>query len=264
MAGKMARIHIPGVGEADIELDGGTPYSQDSVQKYPLGTLLRLSGRTFAYAKASGTQNPDVGSHIAAGQQVSFTTIAASADAGVLTLTLDVAATDGSAGDGVIAADALVGGYILVFPHSSNTFIRQIVGNTAVASGGGEMTVTLDSPTPAAVVVDVTHCECMASPYLNVVSGNYPKAAIVGVPTYPATTGKFFWLQTWGPCWVSPQAEVGEADHDLNVVFRHDGSIDEYDYSDTYVTKQQHAGFVLTHAPAGTQGAPFIMLQITP
>jgi hypothetical protein len=260
----MARIHIPGVGEADVELEGGTPYEQDTLQKYPLGTLLRMGGRTFAYAKASGTQNPDVGSHITAGQHVAYATIAASAAAGVSSLTLDVGGTDGAGGDGAIAANELVGGYILVFPHSSNTFIRQILSNTVVASGGGEMTVTLDSPTPVAVVVDVTHCECMASPYYNVISGNYPKAAIVGIPTYPATTGKYFWLQTWGPCWVSPQAEVGEADHDLNVVFRHDGSIDEYDYSDAYVTKQQHAGFVLTHAAAGTQGAPFIMLQITP
>ncbi len=264
MAGRKARIFIPGVGESDVELGGGTPYGQDTVQKYPLGTLLRLGGRTFAYAKASGTQNPDVGSHIAAGQHVSYTTIAASAAAGVTEVTVDIAATDGAAGNGVIAEDELVGGYLLVFPHSSNTFIRQIVGNTAVANGGGEMTVELDSPTPVAVVVDVTHCEAMSSPYLNVVSGNYPKAAIVGIPTYPATTGKFFWLQTWGPCWAAPQAEVGDADHDLNVVFRHDGSVDEYDYSDSYVTKQQQAGFVLTHASAGTQGAPFIMLQITP
>jgi hypothetical protein len=264
MPGTKARIFIPGVGESEVELGGGTPYAQDTTQKYPLGTTIRLNGRTFIYAKASGTQNPDVGSHIAAGQHMAYATVAASAAAGVTSITADFGATDGAAGDGVLAEDELVGGYLLVFPHSSNTFIRQIIGNTAVASGGGEVTIELDSPTPVAVVVDVSHCEAMASPYLNVISGNYPKAAIVGIPTYPATTGKYFWLQTWGPCWVSPQAEVGEADHDIQVVFRHDGSIDEHDYSDAYVTKEQHAGFVLTHAAAGTQGAPFIMLQITP
>ncbi len=260
MANKTARLFIPGVGESFVNIGGGTPYEQDTVQKYPFGTILSLGLQKFAYASANGTQNPDVGSHIAAGQHVSYATIAASAAAGVSSLTLDVAGTDGESGDGVIAANELVGGYILVFPHSSNTFMRQIVSNTAVSTG--EMTVTLDSPTPAAVVVDVSHCECMASPFRKVISGNYPKQAIVGIPTYPATTGKYFWLLVDGVGWASPQAEVGEADHDLQVVFRHDGSIDEHDYSDAYVTKQQHAGYVLTHAPAGTQGAPFVKFSI--
>jgi hypothetical protein len=262
MTAKKARIFIPGVGDTEALLEGGTPYSQDSVQKYPIGTIITMGLQTFAYSSANGTQNPDVGSHIAAGQHVSYATIAASAVAGVEQLTLDVAATDGEGGDGAIAKDELVGGFILVFPHSSNTFWRQITGNTAVAADGGEMTVTLDSPTPAAVVVDVTHCEAMASPFRKVVSGNYPQQAIVGIPTYPATTGKYFWLLVNGVAWASPQAEVGEAEHDLQVVFRHDGSIDEHDYSDAYVTKQQHAGFVLTHAPAGTQGAPFVKFGI--
>ena len=261
MAGKMARIFIPGVGESQIEIGGGTPYAQDDKQKYPFGSILELGLQKFAYASASGAQNPDVGSHIAAGQHVAYTTIAKSAEAGVEELTLDVQGTDGEGGDGAIAEDELVGGFIVVFPHSSNTFLRQIVGNTAT-TGAGEMTVKLDSPTPAAVVVDVTHCEAMASPFRKVVSGNKPRQAVVGIPTYPAADGKCFWLLVSGVGWAAPQAEVGEADHDLEVVFRHDGSLDEHDYSDAYTTKQQHAGFVLTHAAAGTQGAPFVKFSI--
>ncbi len=262
MAGKMARLHIPGVGESVIQVDGGTPYEQDTLQKYPLGTILQLGLQKYAYAKAYGTQNPDVASHLGCHQHMAYTTVAASAAAGVSTITADFGSGDGAASDGVLAANELVGGFIVVFPHSSNTFIRQIIGNTAVASGGGEVTITLDSPTPAAVVADVSHCEAMASPFLNVVSGNYPTRPCVGIPTYPATTGKYFWLLVEGISWVSPQAEVGVNDHNMEIVFRHDGSVDEADYSDAYTTKQQHAGFVLTRAAAGTQGAPFMKFKI--
>jgi len=72
------------------------------------------------------------------------------------------------------------------------------------------------------------------------------------------------WIQTWGPCWISPQAAVSVGNTNRQVVFRHDGSLDEHDYSDAYTTKAQHAGFVLANAAGATQGAAFIMLQICP
>lgn len=260
--GKMARIYIPGVGESIVSLEGGTPYNQDSVQKYPLGTIITLGLRKFAYAKAYGTLNPDLGAKVGSHQHMAYATVAASADAGVSSITADFGATDGAAHDGVLAEDELVGGFIVVFPHSSNTFVREIIGNTAVASSGGEVTITLDSPTPCAVVVDVTHCEAMASPFLNVHSGTEDTTPVVGIPTYPATTGKFCWLQVSGPGWAAPQAEVGTGSNDMQVVFRHDGSVDEHDYSDANVSKGQHAGFVLARAYGGSQGAPFTNFQI--
>ncbi len=262
MAGKKARIFIPGVGESEVEIGGGTPYGQDTVQKYPIGAILSLGLQKYAYAKASGTLNPDMGAKIGQHQHIAYTTVAASAAAGVSELTLDVAATDGVGHDGAIAADELVGGFIVVFPHSSNTFVRQIVGNTAIAAGGGEMTVTLDSPTPVAIVVDVTHCEAMASPFLNVKTDTSDATSVVGIPTYPATDGKYCWLLVSGVGWAAPQAEVGTGTNDQEVVFRHDGSLDEHDYSDANVTKGQHAGFVLTRAYGGTQGAPFVKFSI--
>jgi len=239
-------------------------YEASDHQNYVLGSRLQLGDRVFRYAKAGGTLNCDLLAVPGYEQLVAFTTIAANAVAGASSVVIDVAATDGPNGDGEIAANLLAGGYLVVFPGSNNSFVRGIVTNTAVPAGGGEMTLRLSEPIPVALTADTMHGECMASPYLDILTGNYPQRGKVGVPTVAATDGQFLWIQTWGPCWIAPQAEVGDEDHDQQVVARHDGSLDEHDYSDTYTTKAQHVGFVLTSAKGGGQGAPFIFLQIAP
>ena len=124
------------------------------------------------------------------------------------------------------------------------------------------MTLTLDDPIPVALVGDSDHAEAMASPYRNVQSGTGTTSSIVGIPTYPATMGKYTWLLTKGVGWVAPQAEVSVGNNVREVVFRHDGSLDEHDYSDANVAKAQHAGYALQNAAAGTQAAPFVMLDM--
>jgi len=135
---------------------------------------------------------------------------------------------------------------------------------THTVTGVGEMTLTLDKPLPVALVADDDHGECMASPYLDVRTGGGSTSSIVGVPTMVAKDGEFLWIQTWGPVWIAPQGEVSVGNNNRQVVFRHDGSIDEYDATDPYTVKAQHAGFVLQNAREGGQGAAFIMLQISP
>jgi hypothetical protein len=54
-------------------------------------------------------------------------------------------ATDGLAGDGAIAANELVGGYVVLGNGSSqHPQNRRIVANTVEAGGGGTITLTLD------------------------------------------------------------------------------------------------------------------------
>ncbi len=234
-----------------------------STQRYPLGTIMRKSdGREYVYAKAGATLNTDMGAKSYNTQHVAYTTIAESADAGDTSVVIDVAGTDGDAGDGAIAANELAGGYVVIFPHSSNTFVRGIVGNTVVASTGGECTLTLDDPIPVALVGDSDHGEAMASPYLDVRSGTGATSSIVGIPTVAATVGQFLWLLKRGIGWVAPQAEVSVGTNNREVVFRHDGSIDEHDYSDSNVAKGQHAGYVVQNAAGAGQGAPFVMFDI--
>jgi hypothetical protein len=265
MTAKMHRIHMPGVGEAMALIDGGTPYTIDTVQKYPLGTLIRMGGRTYAYAKASGTLNPAFGALVGSVQHIAQCAIETSAAAGVTELVLHTAVNDGAAHDGVIAADEMVGGYILVFPSgNADCFIRQITSNTVCLSGIGSLcTIGLDSPTPVAVVATTSVAEAMASPYLNVKSGTDALSSVVGIPTVAATTGKYCWLQTWGPCWAAPSSDAGTGNSVRQLIFGQNGSIDTHDHTGGNYSAQ-HAGFCLANAYGGGQGAPFFFLQITP
>lgn len=242
-------------------------YQVSTTQRYPIGFKYPVSNpldlRGFHYAKAGGTLNPDLGAKNALRQCVAYAAIAASAVAGAKLVALTVGVADGVNGDGNIGADELSGGYIVIFTHAGYTVNRMIVGNTAVV-GGGTMVVTIDRPLPCPLTAATMHGECMANPYLNVQTSIDNTMSVVGMPTMPATVGQYLWLQTWGPVWIAPQAEVSVGNNNRRVVFRHDGSIDEDDGTDANVSKAQIAGFVMANAPGGTQGAPFIFLQITP
>jgi hypothetical protein len=243
-------------------MGGGTPYQADDLQKYPLGTMLRMGGRTYAYAKSSGTQIPDVGSQVGDCQQVPNCAVQANYAAGVSVITITAAATAGKAHNGVIAADELVGGYVVVFPASTNhAFIRQIIANSVcIISQANTLSLTLDSPTPLAITTAAT-AECMGSPYLDVITAASQIKPVIGVPTVAATDGQFFWLQTWGPCWCAPAADVGTGNDNAKVLFVANGSLAK---ATTGIITDQPAGFVLSQVYGGGQGAPFFMLQITP
>jgi hypothetical protein len=239
----------------------------DIVQRHPLGQRMILEdGRVFVYAKASGTQIPDVGSQVGSHQHIANCAIGAVAAKGALSIVLHASATDGAAHNGLIAKNELVGGYVVVFPAATNhAFVRRIVSNSACTiSQANDCTIEVDAPIPVALTTSDTG-EAMASPYLNVKTASSTYASVVGVPAVAATDGTWFWLQTWGVCWIATSAECGAGENDRNVVFRYNGSGDECAYNGTYNTaKAQQAGFILANAYGGTQGAPFIMLQISP
>jgi len=235
-----------------------------TTQRHEIGArMMTKDGRVFRYAKAGATLNADLGCSPYEEQEVAYTTIAAAAALGATTIILDVQSGDGIADDGVIAVDSLVNGYVVVFPHNEDAFTRLITGNTVTAAAG-EMTLTLLNGIPVALDAgDVDHGECMASPYADVRSSTSNTKSVVGIPSWAATVGQFLWIQTWGPVWVAPQGTVSVGNNHRQVVFRHDGSIDDHDYNDAVVTQAQHAGFVLKQGNGGGQGAAFIMLQIS-
>jgi len=236
----------------------------NTVQQYPLGTRYVDGDRAYRYAKFMGTVNPDLACKDTQPQTVAYATIAAAAAQYATTIVLDVAATDGIAGNGVIAVDSLAGGYCVVFDASSKAFTRQIKSNT-VTAGAAEMTITVTDPIPVALIADTDHIECMANPYSYLTaSTSNSYGAFMGLPQLVYTSGQFGWIQTWGACWIAPQAAVGSGSNIRTCIFRHDGSIDDLDYSDANNSKGQIAGYVMSHAQAGTQGAPFVFLMIAP
>jgi len=234
-----------------------------STQKYPIGTKLLDGERVFYYAKATsvGVTNTDLMVKNGLRQHIAYTTIAAAASAGDREITIDVDTDDYNSG--VIAANELAGGFVVVFNHDSDAFVCRILENTAT-DGAGEMTLTLQDELPVALVADDDHAECMANPFFGCETNADTEEPALGMAHAKVTASYWFWLQTWGPVWIAPQGEVGDAAHDFQVVLRYDGSIDEHDYSDAYTAKSQHVGFTLCHALAGGQGAAFIMLQICP
>ena len=235
----------------------------DSVQKYPVGTKLLDGERVFYYAKASavGVTNTDFGVKNGYRQHIAYTTVAAAAVIGSRILVIDVDTDDYNSG--VIAANELAGGFVVIFGHDSDAKVCRILENTATA-GAAEMTLTLQDEITATLVADSDHAECMAHPFSACETNTDGEEPVVGVAPIKVTASYWFWLQTWGPCWLAPQTEVGDAAYDHQVVFRHDGSLDEHDYNDANTIKAQHAGFCLSHALAGGQAAAFIMLQICP
>jgi hypothetical protein len=141
---------------------------------------------------------------------------------------------------------------------------RRIIGNSAVAAGGGSVIIYVDAPWNVAIATADSTIEAMGNEYYDVRHDTDGTHCVIGVPTVPAITGEFSWLQTWGKCWVAPQSGVGATSMIRAVYWRHDGSLDiralAGTFHDAYVT-DQYAGYVLQNAQAGTQGAPFFMLQ---
>jgi len=241
-------------------------YSIDATQRYVLGTrYVTWDGKVYKYAKAGATLDPDLGAKSYATQNLAYVTFGAGQTAAIgdRSLRCTFAATDGLANSGVVAENELAGGTCVLFSDTVVTQMRGIIGNTALAATG-EATLYLDAPLQAAITAATSFIEAIASPYLDVRNSQDATKSVVGIPVSAATTTyPFCWLQTWGACWVAPQADIGAGAYKNQAVFRDDGSIGPHDDADAVENYAQHAGFVLQTAQAGGQGAPFIMLQIS-
>jgi hypothetical protein len=200
--------------------------------------------------------------------------IGVAADIGDKVIELTFDDSDGVSGDGVIAEDELRGGYISFYRDTVRQQ-RGIIGNTARANGDtGNTKVYLDAALTTAVNED-DYVEVLANPYGDLRGGAGGEqfgiwCSVMGMPNVKATTGQYFWIQTWGPFRVSPTgAELGVNQGERMFVFGSNGCV----YSDrAYVDggapanhSYQNAGPILarTDGDAGS-AAPFINLMINP
>lgn len=236
---------------------------RDTTQRFPIGTIYRPDVRSFSYAYAGATLSSDQGCEPADYQHIGYVSVAEDTVIGAKELILDTGAGTGAGLDGAFALDELKNGTIVIFDKSQSSFCRRIVGSSLVASGGGEMTVKLDQAMGVALIGDTDKVECIASSFIDVRIGATTTRSIVGIPEYNATVGQYVWIQTWGPRWIAPQGAVGGSNNDRQVVFRHDGSVDQHDYNDANTKFAQHAGWNMANGIGGGQGAAFIFLQIS-
>jgi hypothetical protein len=245
-------------------------------------------GRVFRYAKAAAVCDPQGGAYngtktFAAAVAPAQSTIQTAIQGRTITaglvgssvITMTVAAGGGVAGDGVVAADELRGGTI-VYNHGTTQApqMRQITGNSAVASGGGTCNVYLDAPITTirigstnytGIVVGTTTIEAMVNPY-GYLTGGLTTASdyvtFLGIPAVRATAAQYFWLQTWGPCWITSDGNTCDSARDRTIVFVGNGSV----VSSNDVTVEsglQIAGVAMDTSSSGASNAPMVMLQIS-
>jgi hypothetical protein len=238
-------------------------YTPDDAQLYEIGTKWEYNGRTYHYARASGTVAPNMAVKPHNHQDVGYSSIQAAAAAGDTSIYVTTDTNDNYAG--VAAKNELKGGNVVIFDATGAEygFTCGIIGNPALAAYG-TLRLDLDTPIPFALTTS-DYAEAIASPWYLVALGTGTEIAqgvcsACGVPAVRATTGQYLWVQTWGPCWVSPSVTAGVGDNNRGVWFQADGSITDQDAS--LGNLGSYAGWVMANDHAAGQGAPFIYLMI--
>lgn len=258
----MSKVLGAGLG---VTIPSQDIYEISATQKQRLGTRLQRGDRVFRYVKTSKTLTDNelavhpVNAH--AIRNAAIPTVSYPIGSTKIKVTVD--ASDGEARDGVILAHELEGGHVMFYKAGANEWIVMgVLDNGLAASNLIEL--TLDGELPIALTHTVDYCEeAMASPYLNINHDNADgKQPFMGMAMRLLTVAEpYGWIQTWGPARIAPQdGNIGTTGDTMNVMFRHDGSLDLHSDGDN----RQHAGFVLTQLAASAQAAPFIFLQISP
>lgn len=249
------------------------PYQSEATQRFVCGTrYLTWDGRVYKYAKAgAATTNMKYAQKFYNQLVAEISDPDAEIDAAVvgatkLTLTV-VGGEIGVSRNGIISEDDLAGGFISMYNAvtTGDRPQRMIVGNDALAAADTQLTIYLEFPLYVEFTTGSNNSEIMANPYTDLRSGGlnlssyWPNA---GMATVMTVSGEYFWVQTWGPCRVTPGAAAfGDATNEYELIFDNYGSVQEASVStDDY----QHAGFIMNRG-AGTaeDQAPFVMLQVS-
>jgi len=193
-------------------------HEQSLVQKYPIGTIFEAFGKRYRYCRAVANitparrgcptliYNPWLDSVTVTGPQFGSDATTATGVSGSNELILTFAA----ACDVARAVDILQDGIISLFPASGIPIYQyRIIGNDAsyqVTLADDRIKVYIDPP----LVADMTAvpCDGMPSPYMFVGDGESVgvQASVVVVNEIIVTSGYYFWGQTRGPAWVTPNA----------------------------------------------------------
>lgn len=249
----------------------------DTAQKYPIGTKFVNGMRTYYYCKANGEcdtewgcyKNKKTNTAAVAPTQSTAVDVATGLAAGVVgsrQVTVTIDAEIGTLTTGVLAKDELAGGFIVVGNGSAqHPQMFQIVGHPALTSTGGSLTLTLDDILATAVTAATTYLELMESPFYDVCAdgagGDY--VTFIGIPAAHASDGEFFWVQTWGPCWITSNSATCDSARDRTIVFVGNGSV-ESSNDETLESGFQIAGVALDASGSSAANAPMVLLQIMP
>lgn len=254
-------------GEGNLALPN--VYSESATQLYPIGTKFVSGERVFHYAYNGSTNAlPTLRGIVGydAVEQQSQASYGTSQAAGLGTVASPFQ-IDGES-DGVPVANAWAGMYILILTTDAvgGRVTMRIVSHTKARTASPyTIDCVLDQPLPHAVAAD-TNCDIIPSRYADVrpatdlTAGMYP---VLGVALIYVTTLYYFWLQTWGPCFITTNiTQPGDVAYDRTVVFSSsDGTIEPCDHAwgTSTTTSAQFAGCTL--ATNGSE-SEWIMLML--
>ena len=231
-------------------------YERSATQKHRLGTRVRRGDRVFRYAKAGNSVYTGQAACHYQQVAVSYTTLAAVQPAGASIITI---------ASQTFTKDQLQGGSVIIYgADNSDVQNRGIRGNDACSSS--TLTVYLDGDLYAAVTASLG-VEVLHNPYSDIRLPSDHYNSIAGLPAVPATTSyPYFWLQTWGPCWIAPgEAGVGGVSGERQLVFDCSvGALRPHNAALATTLQWQHAGYIINRDSSGNDGPPFVMLQINP
>lgn len=230
---------------------------QDS--EYNVGDrVVRPNGSEYVYSKSVGVLFAAHGCRFTYTGLISYTAFATNHAVGVSEITVPAAT------HAALTEDELRGGYIILFDGATDlaSGTRQIVGND-VSAANVAFKIRLDASLSNAIVSGTEAIEVYRNPFMALGVKSAGAEPTAGLPTVSVdASGKFFWCQTKGICWVAPQGTVNN-NEGVGVNWRHDGSLDAVatalgatvpDASGT-----QYAG----HLVAGTQAGngPLLMIK---
>ena len=203
-------------------------FSESVSAGYPIGTRFVNGDRTYHYYYAGGTISYTLAaiSNRGAFLKSWANSYDSSQPAGTNPYKMDGTSA------GVPAANALAGGYLLVYVATAiGRFNMRVVSNTAAATASPYTTeLTLEQATPVVVAAN-TGSEVYANPYANLQSswgdslaGDY--CYFAGLPAINMTSTYWGWVLTWGPCFiVATSTATGGATYARTLIFNADGSV---------------------------------------
>jgi len=228
-------------------------------------------GRVFRYSLAGARCDTYIGNIFfnsigtgAGDVGIDWSALAATSAIGATSVTMT------NQGGHTIAANALVGGLIILNPSSgtNNAVIQQrrITANTA-ATLNGTCVISFAEPLVRALTVNVAYGYCMPSMYSDIraaqVIGNAGRMSFIGYAAGECdVAGKYHWEQTWGKISASLYGSaVGKTQYMREVVFRYDGNLIHRGATGATGLEGQTAGYILDNNTADN-GATLIMLKL--
>ena len=204
-------------------------YAMEATQRHVPGRRFTTwDGRVFKYGKSRDAALKSGFGAANDSTAVNISVTGATVAAGDRTTVLAFASGDGVDADGVCADKELVGGY-WVTGHGVTTVQNRLIIDTegvGVSGTGGNITLTLDGPVSNALTTPFT--EVVLNPYRYLKKGGGDYYSVMGVPAVNVTAAYWCWIQSWGPCWVTPgggDTTPGNSANDRTAIFVGDGSV---------------------------------------